>query len=780
MAKKIKWVGTLSTTRRNNVDLIQVRQNNVNSEVLGFNIVDDNGELYDLKNRKVLFCTYFDKFAPVEQYAEVIENGKIVYTMNQHDMQKPVRINFAYFKILDEKDNLVDTTQSFSYDIMPSIESKCMDSKPYIIRLEELLDAFLQINTDAKKELEQIIIDFNQQVIEQQQNFDIWFESIREILESVDPNGVILTELVDFRYSKMLDKHFNRMKDRGDFWDEALKARVYDIKWFGAVGNGIHNDTEAFKKAVDENINSEGVSVLITDGTYMVDEEIFIKFAKTRISSTFNAKIKMLNNKTLFTTSKDYCGFFNIEAEGNGEKADNPYSGCGIKILGSKKVDVVECKFTDFSGHNIFLSYSNEKGCRSCNILRNECIVTKDIERFDDCSAIMIGYSGDKYFHKANIIEYNVIHGGNQNFKIGIGLIGHGMLNKIRNNQVEACEEYGILLYESSYVDFTLHSNEVCSNSVQKIGAKEGRTTHKGMGIYLQKSHRTIVKNNHCVDTLINSDSSETLSRGAIAIAGSNGCSFSENLIHNSGKHGLVVASSYGLKVERLQLFGVNGQGIRILDSSKIKFEDVYGRGIKFHGIYGVFDERASGLEETLGSSGYGVSFKDCDIENESNHNIYLVAKSSKGILYDLHIEDHKGFSNTSFVYIDNVRNGRIINSKFRSSTAQGSIIVTNADSDGFEFDGNLLETAEKSTIGFSYSGKNLDLGVNKVTNSAIPYYYKENHFSNPKEVLYHSNPPTKGSWAIGDRVINTSPTVGNYTEWVYTSTGWKGLNKLD
>lgn len=199
MSKKIKWVGTLSTTEKNHIGLIRVRQNNVNSEVLGFNIVDGNGEPYDLKNRKVLFCTYFDKFAPVEQYAEVIENGKIVYTMNEHDMQKPVRINFAYFKIMDENNNLVDTTQNFSYDIIPSIESKCMDSEPYIVRLEEVLDAFNSVRDETMEEIEQIIKDFNEQVIQQQQEFDEWFISIKEIIESIDPGGILLNEIIAAR-----------------------------------------------------------------------------------------------------------------------------------------------------------------------------------------------------------------------------------------------------------------------------------------------------------------------------------------------------------------------------------------------------------------------------------------------------------------------------------------------------------------------------------------------------------------------------------------------------
>lgn len=199
MNKKVKWVGILSTAERNHIGLIRVRQNNVNSEVLGFEIIDGNGEPYDLKNCTVLFCTYFDRFAPVEQYAEVIENGKIIYTMNEHDMQKPVRINFAYFKIMDDKDNLVDTTQNFSYDIMPSIESKCGDFGAYIIRLEEVLDAFNGVKDEAMKEIQQIIKDFNENVIEQQKEFDEWFSSVKEIIESIDPGGVLLSEIIAAR-----------------------------------------------------------------------------------------------------------------------------------------------------------------------------------------------------------------------------------------------------------------------------------------------------------------------------------------------------------------------------------------------------------------------------------------------------------------------------------------------------------------------------------------------------------------------------------------------------
>lgn len=304
MNEKIKWVGTLSTTERNNIGLIKVRQNNVNSEVLGFNIVDGNGEPYDLKNRKVLFCTYFDKFAPVEQYAEVIENGKIIYTMNEHDMQKPVRINFAYFKIMDDKDNLVDTTQNFSYDIMPSVESKCMNSEPYIIRLEEVLDAFLQINTDAKKELEQIIIDFNEQVVEQQQSFEIWFESIKEILESVDPGGILLSEIVESRtdIKGVVHESLSSRLNKTDIENESNFSKINNTVFVANFPrlNGEVDDTNRLNRA----INSKNMAYVIFESNveYTISGKIIL--TKQNVLEGSNCAL-------ILTHTSDYALYIN-------------------------------------------------------------------------------------------------------------------------------------------------------------------------------------------------------------------------------------------------------------------------------------------------------------------------------------------------------------------------------------------------------------------------------------------------------------------------------------
>lgn len=438
MVKKIKWVGTLSTTERNNIGLIQVRQNNVNSEVLGFNIVDGNGEPYDLKNRKVLFCTYFDKFAPVEQYAEVIENGKIVYTMNVHDMQKPVRINFAYFKIMDEKDNLVDTTQNFSYDIIPSIESKCMNSEPYIIRLEEVLDAFLQINTDAKKELEQIIIDFNEQIIKQQQNFDIWFESIRDILESVAPEGIVLNEIVEARGP------FDRLKYRFESIDEKFKKLkdmqdVYRVVFLSEEGISKDNTAEE-NSAIFDSIfknKSHNVTYILPAGKIKVSRTIeifgkqiqFLSFAKT----TFVAESEMSEVISFIVdTDKDinqniFLDYFSIDGNFKSKK------GLSIK-----------------SKNGLYISYVYVKRVSTHNNIEDGIYGTSDswVIKFLDCYSSFNGRDGVRIetSKTSNAKQSNAycLDGVISIKNGGDGVSLTGTSHALRNCNIESNEKYGI------------------------------------------------------------------------------------------------------------------------------------------------------------------------------------------------------------------------------------------------------------------------------------------------------------------------------------------------
>ena len=43
----------------------------------------------------------------------------------------------------------------------------------------------------------------------------------------------------------------------------------------------------------------------------------------------------------------------------------------------------------------------------------------------------------------------------------------------------------------------------------------------------------------------------------------------------------------------------------------------------------------------------------------------------------------------------------------------------------------------------------------------------------------YRSAAPNDGAWDIGDRIFNISPSINSYSEWIYYTDEWKGVNKL-
>ena len=181
----IKWTTTLSTTEPyNNIGIIQVRQGNINSETWFIKLVQSSKEL-NLKAdgiTKVYFCTKFSNKYIVEQEAQIIdaEKGYIKYVMNNFDMQK-VGLQQAYFKFEDSQGNYRGTTQTFTYRILESIDNSCSDMGSYVTNLEELLKLY----SDFFENQSQSWIDF--------------ITANREIIESIDPGGKVLLELIEAR-----------------------------------------------------------------------------------------------------------------------------------------------------------------------------------------------------------------------------------------------------------------------------------------------------------------------------------------------------------------------------------------------------------------------------------------------------------------------------------------------------------------------------------------------------------------------------------------------------
>ena len=233
-----KWAGTLSTTEPyNHLGLLPVRQSNRNSEVFEFKIVQ-NSLPYNLTGYRVLFCTHFEPYISIEKEAKVIDevNGLIQFTMDNDCMQK-IGNQEAYFEIYKE-DTFMDSTQNFTYTIQVSIEKQLMDGESYIQRLEEILkrlkdqmeksqaeiDKWL---SDNRKEIDDLMNEMEQFFTDKKNEFSDWFESVREILESIDPGGVLLSEIVMARTSRHSNKTFKSLAERLEFMENAHYTESY-------------------------------------------------------------------------------------------------------------------------------------------------------------------------------------------------------------------------------------------------------------------------------------------------------------------------------------------------------------------------------------------------------------------------------------------------------------------------------------------------------------------------------------------------------------------------
>lgn len=216
MLKKEKWIAPLSTTEQNHIGIIQVRQSNVNSEVW-FVPITQNGEELNFTTegiKKVYFCTKFASKYIVEQEAEIIDaqKGHIKYVMNEFDMQK-LGLQQAYFKFEDGAGNYRGTTQTFSYRIIESINSSCSEMGSYVVRLEELLKLY----SDFFENQSQSWIDF--------------VTANKEVIESIDPGGVLLNEIITAR--------------DGEASLDARLRRDYN-KIFGILINHVPNEFKFF------------------------------------------------------------------------------------------------------------------------------------------------------------------------------------------------------------------------------------------------------------------------------------------------------------------------------------------------------------------------------------------------------------------------------------------------------------------------------------------------------------------------------------------------------
>lgn len=245
-----KWNVTLSTTEPYNyVGMINVRQGNRNTEVMEAAIVE-NGRPCDLTGCKVYFESIVGEKFPVQLGAKIVDakNGKIQYTFDQYSMQSLHR-QTADFMIMKGTD-VIGTTQDFSYFVVKAVSKTEGEMGSYWQSVEDLIAdmaAFINENqgdfTDwmnARKK------EFEAWRNGQETDYLTWFESIKDILRSVDPGGVMLSELMDARVDIQGIRHDSiskRLLADADYLYKKLRETLFTIE---------HGEIEALEILQDD------------------------------------------------------------------------------------------------------------------------------------------------------------------------------------------------------------------------------------------------------------------------------------------------------------------------------------------------------------------------------------------------------------------------------------------------------------------------------------------------------------------------------------------------
>ena len=234
----VKWQATLSTTEPYNYIGIQnVRQGNRNTEVLEAILVE-NALPLDLTGCEVFFESVIDKKYPIQRAAKIVnaKKGIIQYTFDEYSMQSLHRQE-AYFSI-HKGDNLIGATQNFSYFVVNAASKTEGEMGSYWQSIEDLIadmTAFINENkgdfTDwmnARKD------EFEAWRDAQKTDFTSWFESIKDILKTIDPGGTMLVELMDARVDIQGVRH-NSISERlladMEYLYQRLEERLYTIKY---------------------------------------------------------------------------------------------------------------------------------------------------------------------------------------------------------------------------------------------------------------------------------------------------------------------------------------------------------------------------------------------------------------------------------------------------------------------------------------------------------------------------------------------------------------------
>ena len=527
------------------------------------------------------------------------------------------------------------------------------------------------------------------------------------------------------------------------------------VKDFGAVGDGVANDTTAIQNAL--NVNG---AIFFPKGTYKTTAALSVPANTVVFGAGMGATtISCTNgNVSQFVTAGNECVFrdftINVTASGTTSQIG------GINILNSSYCTIQNVEIIGVSWAGVFIS-----GTSSNNIVQDNYFHGFQ-GSIQDSSDVCIGYgSGNTSY---NIVQNNRCYGGNY---VGVLILGgsgaNPQYNIVSGNRIGQHSTYGIADYRTSDLD---SFSQFIGNYIENIqGTTLGGTS--GAGIYCVATGGSLISgntiNNCCVQTI-----ASTLAPAGIGIngvaAGLNPINIIGNVIENMTKFEgiLIVSSANGCNIigNRIRMpTNTTGSGAIYINASSnvlIATNNIIVSPTTGTTVSGIFVNASSAISNICVTNNILIGGNAGAIRFFSSSHQITGATINGNAVYG-------GGIGTVGLQLSKIVGGTVTGNNCSVTTTK-AIFVT--DCTYLRMANNYLITS--GTNAFSSSGT--------CTGS---YFDKTNYWNATMDnsatgliVEWLNNAaPATGNWAVGDRTEQSVPVVGNPKGWRCTVAGTPG-----
>ena len=180
---KVNYKAVLSLTEPNHQIFLRFRQDDTQTQTLSVEITA-NGRLFPFVGYTVEFVniTRSDSGQPIIERVDTVypQESRIEFTLGARSLQWLGK-NVAYFSFKDETGNEVFSTNNFEYEVVHGVHKEPILDSGYLWQVDELIERIKAY------------------MVENQADWEKFIKYNKEFLESFDPGGAILNEIVEAR-----------------------------------------------------------------------------------------------------------------------------------------------------------------------------------------------------------------------------------------------------------------------------------------------------------------------------------------------------------------------------------------------------------------------------------------------------------------------------------------------------------------------------------------------------------------------------------------------------